>query len=171
MNIKTTISIIAIVMSSMSMAEAGQNRHDQKQDRHADRSHNPVSQERHYRTEEHRKDWRHANNHGHDKFRGERHHRKHAYYKRHNKHFNRSHVRHAHWILESKRGYNKGRHYRDNDYNNRSSRTIVVSGDPLLPVIAGGIVAAKIAKNIIRHDPILRTIIRHDPIARALLGR
>lgn len=169
MNIKTTISIIAIALSSMSMAEAGQDHHT---DRTHNRSYEKQTQDYGYRHEERRKHWRHVKNHRHHEYRGERHHRKHAYYNRHNKHFDRSHKRHSHWNKGWKYGHNKRHDYRQNKYNsrNRSSHTVVVSGDPLLPVIAGGIVAAKIAKTIVRHDPILRTIVRHDPIARALFG-
>lgn len=176
MNIKSTIGIIAIVISSVSLAEAGQSRHKQEREYGADRSHSRSyethGKKRHVRQERRHKHWRHANRH--NKFRGARHHRKHHYYSRHVKRFNRLKHHNARWNRGWKRGHNERRHYRDNDYRHnsarRSSHEIVVHADPLVPIIVGGIVAKKIAKKIIRHDPIIRTIVRHDPIARALFG-
>ena len=145
MNIKTTIGIIAVVISSISMAEAGQNRHERDNDRQYDNSH----QERHYRQKHRRPHWkraRHARHH----YRENRHYRKH-YGSRHHR-YERSH-RH-----NSYRGHKRG--YRHNAYRSPRvySSRIVVSGhghsNNVLPVIAGGLIGSSIANNASHGDPV-----------------
>lgn len=177
-NIKTTIGIIAIALSGISAAQAGDHRRDRDNDRNYEKP-------RHERSIHHREHRKQAHN-RHDRLQERRHFRKHKKAKRIARRHLREHrraIRHNRWKHAYRSGYNRG--YYNNGYYNRgwshehsryaaprhSSHNIVVNADPLLPIIAGGIVASKIAKKIVKHDPILRTIVRHDPIARAILGR
>lgn len=183
-NIKTTVGIIAIALGSISFAQAGEHRHDRNSDRHYDKPH----QERNFHKNERREHAKHMSN-RHERFREQRQFRKHKKAHRIAKRHLRAHkraARHNHWKHAYRTSYNRGYYghdwrrghssYRDSYYDSyasprHSSHKIVVNADPLLPIIAGGIIAKKIAKKIVRHDPILRTIVRHDPIARAILGR
>ena len=175
MNIKTTIGIIAIAIaiSSMSIAQAGE--HSKK--RGSDHNYEKPRQERNFSRGEHRGHWKHVNN-RHDRFRAKRHLRKHKRAKRIAKRHMKAHrraMRNNHWKYGYRSSYNRGYYsYQDNYYGNyassrprHSSHKIVVNADPLVPII----VASKIAKKVIRHDPIIRAIVRHDPIARAIFGR
>lgn len=182
--IKTTVGIIAIALGSISFAQAGENRHD----RHSDRHYDEPRQERDFHKNERREHAKHMDS-RHERFREQRqfrkHKREHRIAKRHLRAHKRA-ARHNRWKHAYRSSYNRGyygygwRHghsnYRDYHYDRyasprRSSHNIVINADPLLPIIAGGVIANKIAKKIVRHDPILRTIVRHDPIARAILGR
>lgn len=144
MNIKTTIGIIAVVISSISMAEAGQNRHERDNDRKYDNSH----QERDYRQQQRRPHWkraRHARHH----YR-ERHNRKH-FGSRHHR-YERSHRHNSYW--GHKRGYRHNTYRSPRAYSSR----IVVSGhghsNNVLPVIAGGLIGSSIANNASHGDPV-----------------
>ena len=167
MNIKTTIAIIAISVSSISMSEAGQNRHDETRSLYSYQQTEGYNKERHNGHEKRHKHWKHASNHRIDRFQGKRH-----SYSRHNKHSKCHNRKHSHWNRgwrEDRRAQRERRRDRDSRYrHNRqhSSHTVVVNADPLVPII----VASKIAKKVVRHDSIIRNIIRHDPIARAIFG-
>ena len=136
MKIKMAISIIAIGISSMSIAEAGQNHH--KYDRHYDSGHHGA----HYRKNNHRSHWkreRHAKHH----YREQRHYRKH-HYDRHK----RSHRYNTRWE-RSQRTYNTPRIY-------RSHRVVVRShghSNKALPIVAGGLIGSAIANNASHGDP------------------
>lgn len=163
-NIKTTIGIIAIAIGSMSIAQAGE--HSKK--RGSDHNYEKPRHERNFSRGEHRGHWKHVNN-RHDRFRAKRHLRKHKRAKRIAKRHMRAHrraMRNNHWKYGYRSSYNRGYYsYQDNYYGNyasprprHSSGKIVVNADPLLPIIAGGIIASKIAKEIVRHDPIANAI-------------
>lgn len=145
MNIKTTISIIAVVISSISMAEAGQNRHERDNDRHYDNSH----QERHYRQNHRRPHWKRARPARHH-YREHRHNRKH-YGSRHHRQ-ERSHRNNSYW--GNKHGYRHNKYRSPRAY----SSSIVVSGHGhsgnTLPVIAGGLIGSSIANNASHGDPV-----------------
>lgn len=135
MNIKTTIGIIAVVISSISMAEAGQNRHQRDNDRHYEQS----RQGHHYR-QNHRRP--HSKRARHDrKHYGSRHHR-----------YERSHRRHSYWRRDH--GYRHSTYRSPRVY---SSHSIVVSGrghsNNVLPVIAGGLIGSSIANHASHGDP------------------
>ena len=146
MNIKTTIGIIAVVISSISMAEAGQNRHERDNDRHYDNS----RQEHHYRQNHRRPHWkraRHARHH----YREQRHNRRHAGNRHHR--YERSNRNHTNWRRDH--GY---RHITYSSSRVYPSHSIAVnnhghSGN-VLPVIAGGLIGSSIANNASHGDPV-----------------
>ena len=136
MKIKMLISIIAIIISSISMAEAGQNH--RKYDRHY------GEHRAHYRKNHHRSDWkreRHARQH----YREQRHHRKH-HYKRHH----RSHRTYNSRWERSHRTYYSPRIY--------TSHRVIISGrghsNSTLPVVAGGLIGSVIANDASHGDPV-----------------
>ena len=179
MNIKTTIGIIAIAMSSLSMAEAGE-RYERKSQRLNDGAHSrnyeKPRQNRHFRNKSQRKQWKHANR-RHDNFRSERRHaRKHHYYNRHdryNRKLKRMHKKHSGW----KRGWrHERRHNNKHNYNrsyyrhstyvapryipsyispSHSSHTVISRGHggDVLPVLAGGLIGSAIASDVSCGDP------------------
>lgn len=141
MNIKTTIGIIAVVISSISMAEAGQNRHQRDNDRHYEQS----RQGHHYRHNNRRPHWkraRHARHH----YREQRH-----YGSRHH-HYKRSHRHHTN--LRRDHGFRHSTYSSPRVY---SSHSIVVRNNAhsgkILPVIAGGLIGSSIANNASHGDP------------------
>ncbi len=154
-SIKTTISIIAIALSSISIVEAGQNRHD----RDHDRNYEKPRQERSYRQNNHRRQWAYTN-HRHDRYRGHRHYRKHHNYGHHGKRYikvcNRSHRKHSGW----RRGhhYSERHVYRDTYVQPRHLSTRVFINADLhpgnaLPVLAGGLIGSSIANDVSHGDP------------------
>ena len=135
MKVKMAIGIIAIVISSISMAEAGQSH--RKYDRHH------GEHKAHYRKNHHRSDWkreRHARQH----YREQRHYRKHHY----NRH-ERSHRYNTKW-KRSHRTYITPRIY--------SSHRLTVSShghsNRALPVVAGGLIGSVIANDASHGDPV-----------------
>lgn len=145
MNIKTTIGIIAVVISSISMAEAGQNRHERDNERHYDNS----RQKHHYRQNHRRPHWkraRHARHH----YREQRHYRRH-YGSRHQR-YERSHRHHTNWKRDH--GYRHSTYSSPRVYSSHSVvvRNTAHSGN-ILPVIAGGLIGSSIADNASGGDP------------------
>ena len=135
MKIKMAISIIAIGISSMSIAEAGQNRH--KYDRHYDSGQHRA----HYRKNHHRSQWkrkRHARHH----YREQRHYRKHHY----NRH-ERSHRYSTRWE----------RHQTYTTPRITSSHRVIVRdhrrSKSALPIVAGGLIGSVIANDASHGDP------------------
>lgn len=145
MNIKTTIGIIAIVLSSVTLAEAGQNRHERDNDRHYEKPRHEQQYRQHHRRS-HWKRARHARHH----YREQRHYRKHHYNRHHR--YERSHRHNSYWKRD--RGYRHSTYRSPRAY----SSSIVVSGhghsNNVLPVIAGGLIGSSIANNASHGDPV-----------------
>jgi len=164
MNIKTTIGIIAIALSSISMAEAGQKNHQRDTDRLNDRAHSrnyeKPRHERQFRKYENRKQSRQAYRHR-EVYRELRHKRK---FNRSMRRINRAHRGHPGlnrgWRSE-RRHFNRDRHsaYRASGYYSAPaySSRVVVSGNGhsgnVLPVLAGGIIGSAIASDASNGDP------------------
>jgi len=168
MNIKTTIGIIAITLSSVSMAEAGQKHHERDNDRLGDRAHSrnyeKPRHERHFREYEQRKQWRLANRHR-EIYRQLRHERQHRKFKRYVKRIQRADRRHSNWNRgwrHERRHFNRHNNYSRYETSNYytvpaySSRVVISdnghSGN-VLPVLAGGIIGSAIASDASDGDP------------------
>lgn len=161
-NIKTIIGIIVIAISSISVAQAGQNRHE----RGHDRSYEKPRQERHYRQNKHRKQWKHTHHHQ-QRYRGQRHSHKHHYYNRHGHRYikvKRSHKNHPGWRRHGHRHFNK-RFYRYGAYRQStyvppdySSHSVSIKhhghSDNVLPVLAGSVIGSAIANDASDGDPL-----------------
>lgn len=163
-NIKTTIGIIAIALSSISMAEAGQKHHERDNDRLDDHGHsrqyeNPRH-ERHFREDGHRKAWRNVRRH-----RELRHERQQRRFNRHMRKYIRTHRRYSDWNYgwrHERRHFNRHHDYSRFETSNYysapaySSRVVISSnghsGD-VLPVLAGGIIGSAIASDASNGDP------------------
>lgn len=149
-SIKTTISIIAIAISSITFAQAGQNRHERGSDHNDDRGYVAPRHQRHYRHNERTRHWTRVHN-RHDRYRHKRHHRKHHYSKYRNwdrPYWKRSHRRVEKHVYHHNR-YSAPRHsvsrviVRDRHHRNNA-----------LPVIAGGLIGSSIANNVSHGDPV-----------------
>ena len=164
LNIKTTIGIIAIAISGISMAEAGQDRNKKEGHRANDRAHSRSYEKprhtRHFREKSQRKQWKHANRHRND-YRKVRHARKHQYNK-HRSGWNRG------WKYRNRQQYKSNRHnYRYMRHTtyvtpryvspSYSSHNVVVSSqhhsNRLLPVLAGGLIGSAIASETSHGEP------------------
>lgn len=130
MKMKIIIGIIAVVISSISMAEAGQNHH--KYSRHYD----SPRHGQHYRKNHHRPHWK-RERHARQQYRQQRHHR-----------YNRSHRYNTRW----KRNH---RTYTPRIY---TSHRVMVSGhghsNRALPIVAGGLIGSVIANDASHGDPV-----------------
>lgn len=155
-SIKTTVGIIAIAISSISMAQAGEHRNKRDNDRHYDK----PRQERQFRHDERRSHWKRTHN-RHDRYRAKRHAREHRFHKRqvrrHLKAYKRLHrwERRNGWKRDYRRpGYGYGyKHYRAPRHSSHISvRTHHRSGNAL-PVIAGGLIGSVIANDASHGDP------------------
>ena len=170
--IKTTIGIIAIALSSMSIAEARENR--------SDRNYEKPRQERSHRQENRRKDWnrsshrqdykerRHFRKHMRAERKARRHIRKHKRFERHaRRHFKaykRSRGYYSGW-RDGHRPYKKA-YYRTGSYNyvtpyssapSHSTHVSVSSrhgGDNFVPVLAGTLIGSAIANDASNGDPV-----------------
>ena len=174
LNIKTTIGIIAIAISSMTIAEAGERR--------GDRNYEKPRQERSHRQENRRKDWnrsshrdnryserRHFRKHMRAERKARRHFRKHKRLerkaKRHFKAYKRSRGYYSGW----KHGHRplKKAYYRTSGYDSYatpynsapgySSHVSVSShhdGGNIVPVLAGTLIGSSIANNASNGDPV-----------------
>ncbi len=174
-NTKTMIGILAIALSSISMAEAGQKHHDRDNDRIDDGGHSrqyaKPHQQRQFRGNGHRKAWKSARRHRairHEIRRELRHERQQRRFNRHMRKYIRAHRRYSDrnygWRYERR---HFKRHHRHNDYGRfersnyysapaYSSRVVISnhghSGD-VLPVLAGGLIGSAIASDASNGDP------------------
>jgi len=164
-NIKTTISIIAISLGSMTLAEAGE--------RHGDRNYEKPRQERSHRQEKHRKDWnrsshrdtRYSERRQFKKYlraerKARRHFRKHKQFDRHaRRHFKAyKHSRKHGWKRSYYRPYKKA-YYNTSYYSApiHSSHVSVSSHHNVgnaVPVLAGTLIGSAIANDASGGDPV-----------------
>jgi len=160
-SIKTTVGIIAITLSSISFAQAGEHR--------GDRNYEKPRQERNHFKSERREHWKNAHNRS-ERFREQRHFRKHKKFnriaKRHLKAHKRA-LRHNRWKHAYRTGYNRG--YYNTDLNRGYSRNrnyghttyvsprysshVRVSGRGV-PVLAGTLIGSAIANDVSHGDPV-----------------
>lgn len=163
-SIKTTIGIITIALSSISFAQAGEHR--------GERNYEKPRQERHYNKSKRHEYSKYSNN-RHDRFREQRHFRKHnkmhriakrqlKAHKRALRHNRREHAyrtdySRGYYGRGLERGYN--RHYRHTRYvspryvSPRYSSQVSVSGHGV-PVLAGTLIGSAIANNASHGNPI-----------------
>lgn len=147
--IKTTIGIIAIALSSMSIAEASEHK--------GDRNYEKPRQERSHRKENRRNDWKHVSQRK-ERISERRHFRKHKRFNRHAKRHFKAYKRSRGW----KHGYRPLRkaYYRTGGYNYvtpyYSSHVSVSSrhdGGNFVPVLAGTLIGSAIANDASNGDP------------------
>ncbi len=163
MNIKATIGIIIIALSSVSMAEAGQKHHERDNERLDDRGHyrqyDTPHHERNFRKYNQHKQWRHAKRHR--QIRREvrrelRHERQQRRFNRHMRKYIRAHRRYYHWNNDWR--YERSHFYRHSSYiapdyyavPRYRSRVVISSGhhsDNVLPILAGGLIGSAIASD------------------------
>ena len=170
--IKTTIGIIAIALSSMTIAEAGERR--------GDRNYEKPRQERSHRQESHRKDWNRSSKHDH-RYSERRNFRKHVRaerkVRRHirkHKRFNRHAKRHFRAYKRLNRhgwkhyrpykrvyyptvgyGYNYGTSYSSApSYSSHVSVSSHHNGRDVVPVLAGTLIGSAIANDASGGDPV-----------------
>lgn len=139
MKIKSIIGMIAIAISSISVAQAGHDHHNRGYDQHYERSN-------HYRSH-HRPYWKKAR---HER----RHYREQRHYRKHHNRYERSH-------RYNKRAKHE-RRYRTTTYTpahiTTTSRVIVSSrrhhSNNALPIVAGGLIGSVIANDASHGDPV-----------------
>lgn len=147
-SIKTTIGIIAIALSSISIAQAGQNRHERDHDRQYDRGNFHYEKSRHARhvgKHQRRHHWKRA------------HRAQHRYFDRHGKRHMRAYER----TRRNHSGWRRGGHHvekRDSYVlpRHRSPRVSVstrIHSNNALPIIAGGLIGSTIANDASNGDP------------------
>ena len=157
-SIKTTVGIIAIALSSISFAQAGEHRGDRGSDRHYDK----PRQERNYRKNTRREHSKHMS-HSQERFRDQRHFRKHKRYNRHARRHFRAYKRarkHYGWKRGYRRGYYNYTGYGYDSYvspryyvSPRHSSHVSVSGDEI-PVLAGTLIGSAIASDASDGNPV-----------------
>lgn len=149
--IKATIGIIAITLSAISIAEAGDNRHGRDHDRENDRGYSRHVEKPHharqFRKHQQRQHWKRAHRaqHQHDRYRAKRHfkvyqriRKNHSKWRRGNHHATRP-VYHGSYITP---GYSSA----------RVSVSTHINGNNALPTIAGGLIGSAIANDISHGD-------------------
>lgn len=149
--IKATISIIAITLAGMSIAQAGDNRHEREHNRENDRGYSRNIEKPHHDRQfrKHKKRQHskraHRAQHQHDRYRAKRHlkeyqriRKNHSKWRRGNYHVTRP-VYHGSYIAP---GYSSA----------RVSVSTHINGNNALPTIAGGLIGSAIANDISHGD-------------------
>jgi len=147
LNIKTTMSIIIIAVSSISFAQAEQHRFERSHNLNADRNHSrSYDSQRHYRKSERRQHWKrsaHRSKH----YRAQRHsYKRHHGYKQHHRTYRRIERHGYHHTTYITPHYVAPRH--------SSHGIVVTSSNHALPVLAGGLIGSAIANDVSNGDPV-----------------
>lgn len=176
LNIKASIAIVTIALTSITMAQAGENRHQREGLRFDDNAHKKTAKrpnrEHQYRQKSHRYSSKHSNRHYNYRAkrrdaRQQRSHERRQY--RYERGLKRVHNRHYGWKKgwkRQQRKHYKRDHYRRSRYvephynyiaPRRASHNVVVSSnhhsDNVLPVLAGGLIGSAIASDVSDGDP------------------